>query len=142
MQVIKKVWGKEVVIVDRLLYTAKLLVYLPEGQSSKHHHEIKTETWTIMSGGGELESERAEKLLTVGMQITFKPNRYHRVTAGSGGLTIFEVSTAERNDTVVRHKGCESNPPPGGAESDDAFLRRQEVLIFPPLQIEEKPDAG
>lgn len=99
---VEKVWGTELIIVNRDKYCGKLL-YLDEGASSSLHlHKTKEETFFCLSGQVGLHIEGKDYMLNpFSRPKTILPGEKHQFT----GLTeaiILEVSTNHREGDVVR----------------------------------------
>jgi len=114
---VPKGWGGEHVIVNdkENNYCAKRLFIAAGKQFSYHYHNIKHETFYIMSGCGLLYYAKptdeaavrnnvanARQLpLTPGTILTIPPGLVHRVAADED-LWIFEASTFHREEDSIR----------------------------------------
>jgi len=95
-----KPWGYEELLTLNDIYAIKLLV-INEGHClSLQYHQLKRETWYILSGEGA--ATVGDKMFSIkpGMTIDLPPETVHRVFAGRSDVVIFEVSTPELDDVV------------------------------------------
>jgi len=106
----KKVWGKEVWVVNCPEYCGKLL-YLDKGAvSSMHYHKEKQETFYALSGQVGLHIEGRDYMLNpFSRPKTIYPNQKHQFIGLSDAL-ILEISTEHREDDVVRLSDSKPKP--------------------------------
>lgn len=99
---VKKVWGRELWIVNCPQYCGKLL-YLDEGaESSIHYHKEKKETFYALRGTAGLEIDGKSYLLTpFARPKTIKPRQRHSFT-GLTDAVIIEISTYHDDKDVIR----------------------------------------
>lgn len=102
MREVKKVWGKEVIVVNNDKYCGKFL-YLDKGaESSYHRHLKKQETFYAMEGQVALTIEGKDYMLNpYSRPKTIRPGQLH----GFRGITdslILEISTHHDDKDVVR----------------------------------------
>lgn len=99
---IKKVWGKEVWIVNCSEYCSKLL-YLDKGAtSSYHYHKEKKETFYALDGQVALTIEGKDYMLNpYSSPKTIMPKEKHQFH-GITDATILEISTYHSENDVVR----------------------------------------
>jgi len=102
MKEVKKVWGKEVWIVNCPEYCGKLL-YLDKGsQSSYHYHRQKKETFYCLEGQAALTIEGKDYMLNpFARSKTIEPGVKHSFF-GLTNCIIIEVSTHHGDSDVVR----------------------------------------
>jgi len=100
-KVIEKAWGKEIVICNSNLYCGKILEFKKGHHSSLHYHEIKTETWYVLSGSLLLEYNGGSKPLGPGDVVHLPPYAAHKLTAVTDS-TILEVSTTHHDSDTTR----------------------------------------
>lgn len=101
--VVPKVWGRELIIVNRDKYCAKFLIIEPGYQCSLHLHNVKQEDFYVLEGVVKLE------LGTLGHFVHAVPGtlqhiavgRPHRFSSLTGAI-ILEVSSHHNDDDVVR----------------------------------------
>lgn len=103
MKEVKKVWGKEIWIVNCKEYCSKLL-YLDKGaESSTHYHKAKQETFYVLEGQISLLVEDKFHIL-VAMKsepVTIMPREIHKFR-GVLDSVILEISTHHDDEDVVR----------------------------------------
>lgn len=108
---VKKVWGKEVWIVNCDKYCSKLLRLDKGAVSSMHYHKIKQETFYALDGTASLTIEGRDYMMTpFSRPKTIMPGQKHQFTGLSSNIVILEVSTHHDDDDVVRlvqSKGAE-----------------------------------
>lgn len=105
LKVVKKLWGKEVWIVNNDSYCLKALIVSPGTCCSLHYHPIKDETFIVNKGhcGLQLGDERMS--LRKGDQVRILPGTPHRFWVPFGvqeECVILEVSTHHDDNDVVR----------------------------------------
>lgn len=94
-----KAWGHEQWIVNNEKYCGKILTLKEGYRCSIHRHQLKTETFFVLSGRIKLELENEdgvmeESVLKPNDTVTIEPGRRHRFTGlRVGGSRILEVST-------------------------------------------------
>jgi len=91
---VRKVWGREVWLINTDKYCAKYL-YLDSGyQSSLHRHLVKDETFLVLAGSCELEIGTETRLLEPNDRAHIAPGIFHRFrNHGPMTCAILEVST-------------------------------------------------
>lgn len=99
MQVIPKVWGREVWLVNEPEYTCKLLEINKGSSGSLHYHPKKKETF--IPAMGKVKLEYGDKTVKLKEPVTILPGIPHRFT-GLKQSTILEVSTFHSDEDVVR----------------------------------------
>ena len=103
IQIVKKVWGEELWIVNNSLYCLKQLILHPGFQSSLHWHQVKDETFLIDSGSCRLVLDGISYTLDPGDSKRIRPGVIHRFQALDSILcVILEVSTHHDDSDVVR----------------------------------------
>jgi len=106
MQEVEKVWGKEIVIVNRE-YCGKILKLKKGYRSSWHYHKKKDETFYILSGKVLLEmiqgfgAAKREHVMLPGGSIHIAPYIQHRF-AGLEDSEIIEFSTHHEDGDSYR----------------------------------------
>lgn len=102
MKEVKKVWGKEVWIVNCEKYCGKLL-HLDKGAvSSLHYHKVKQETFYALSGQTGLHIAGKDYMLNpYSRPKTIYPKQKHQFV-GLSDAVILEVSTQHKENDVVR----------------------------------------
>ena len=102
IEIVDKVWGKEIVIVNNGLFCGKFLCYDEDAESSLHFHSKKTETFYGINGSVDLEIEgKIYSLNQFARPKTILPGEKHRIMAITEA-TILEVSTVHSDDDVTR----------------------------------------
>lgn len=106
--VVKKAWGKEIIIHNDHRYCGKVLVFNPNAKFSMHFHIEKVETWYVTKGSFILAyintdtATKFEKLLHVGDKVFIDRGMPHQLITGEQGGEIFEVSTEHFDDDSYR----------------------------------------
>jgi len=103
MKEVKKVWGKEVWLVNNEKYCGKLL-YLDKGAvSSMHYHKVKQETFFALSGQTGLMIAGKDYMLNPASRPkTIYPKQEHQFIGLSEGIVILEISTHHEDSDVAR----------------------------------------
>ena len=100
MEEVKKVWGKEIWIVNRD-YCGKKLILNKGYRCSMHHHKNKDETFYILKGKVLMETDNKKQIMTEGDSIIIAPNTKHRFT-GLENSEIIEFSTHHEDEDSYR----------------------------------------
>jgi mannose-6-phosphate isomerase-like protein (cupin superfamily) len=104
--IIEKLWGTEEIIVNTDRYCGKILRLDPGYVSSRHYHELKDETFYVLSGVIGLEIGDRVFMLSAfpdHESIRVMPMTPHRFWAiGPYGAEIIEFSTPHSDGDVVR----------------------------------------
>ena len=104
---VKKVWGHEEWIVNNPKYCGKKLVLKQGFRCSMHKHNIKDETFYLLSGKILLESEfdgqKTKILMTSGDVFHVKIGMWHRFT-GLVDSEIMEFSTFHMDEDSIRRE--------------------------------------
>ena len=102
---VEKVWGHEEWIVNTPKYCGKKLVLKKGTRCSMHKHDIKDETFYILSGKVLLESEldgkKESRLMTRGDVKHVETGMWHRFT-GIEDSEIMEFSTFHMDEDSIR----------------------------------------
>jgi N-acetylneuraminate synthase len=78
-------------------------MYLKKGyRCSIHKHELKDETFYILSGQVWMEWGGHQRVMYTGEAVRIKPGVYHRFEAIEGPAQILEISTTHREDDSYR----------------------------------------
>ena len=103
----EKVWGHEEWIVNNDKYCGKKLVLNQGFRCSMHKHNIKDETFYILSGNVLMESEyngkSAQRVMTAGDVIHIKVGMWHRFS-GIVKSEIMEFSTFHMEEDSIRRE--------------------------------------
>jgi len=99
---VKKVWGKEIWLVNEPEYCCKLLLLDRGAQSSYHYHRVKKETFLVLQGEVALTIGKKEQFLSpeLGSRV-INPGVLHSFF-GSTEAVMLEVSTHHGDKDVVR----------------------------------------
>ena len=104
---VEKVWGHEEWIVNKPKYCGKKMILKKGYRCSMHKHEIKDETFYILSGKilmeTEFEGEKKNLLLTPGDVVPIKIGMWHRFT-GLVDSEIIEFSTFHMDEDSIRRE--------------------------------------
>ena len=102
MDIVNKVWGKEVIIVNCDKYCGKILVLDGGYVSSTHCHKVKQETFYCLSGEIELWVEGSNYCLRAGDEpVTIYRSQYHWFSS-VGRAEVLEISTSHSDGDVYR----------------------------------------
>jgi mannose-6-phosphate isomerase-like protein (cupin superfamily) len=102
---VEKPWGWELIWAEAEQYVGKLLVVLAGHSLSLQFHNVKDESWYVLSGRAKLELGDAgqailnSEVVGEGASFRYRPGTVHRVTALED-TTILEVSTPHLDDVV------------------------------------------
>lgn len=99
--IVRKAWGHEEIFASTDLYCGKFLRFQAGKRSSLHYHEVKDESWLVVSGAFRLELADGERILRRGDKVRLKPRDKHRLTCTRTGA-ILEVSTHDDPDDCIR----------------------------------------
>jgi mannose-6-phosphate isomerase-like protein (cupin superfamily) len=105
VQRIDKPWGYELLFTPTGLPYVGKLIHVDEGKRlSLQAHDAKTETWLLAEGKVTLLLEdQTGELQEIPMQpdtgYHCQPGQRHRLVGGSGGGSVFEVSSPETGTT-------------------------------------------
>lgn len=107
-----KKWGGEDWIVNNSSYCGKILRLNPESKFSMHFHDLKEETFYVLSGWGILRaintenSQEYEIHLSAGDVVDITRLTPHQIIASKEGITIIEFSTQHfESDSYRVRKG-------------------------------------
>ena len=104
---VEKVWGHEEWIANNHKYCGKKLVLKKGTRCSVHKHDIKEETFYILSGKvlmeTEYEGKKENRLMTPGDVQHIKVGMWHRFT-GIVGSEIMEFSTFHMDEDSIRRE--------------------------------------
>jgi len=110
IELVKKAWGTEQVMVNDLEYCMKLLTLYPGFTSSLHYHRAKRETFIVKKGWCFLEISKSNGdvdtlEMHVGDSFTIRPGVPHKfwlpLNVGKP-CVIYEVSTHHDDTDVER----------------------------------------
>jgi mannose-6-phosphate isomerase-like protein (cupin superfamily) len=105
MKHVEKTWGEEIWYVNGPLYCCKELILNPGFQCSLHKHEIKTETFLILSGNCKLEFGDKIRFMFPGDEQEIAVGTYHRFSLDKEAkepCRILEVSTHHEDSDSYR----------------------------------------
>ena len=97
----KKVWGKELWIVNEGKYCGKILCLDKGYKCSYHYHRIKDETFYILKGSVYMKIKEADFYLEPGDTVHITPGTKHSFT-GLEYSEILEISTQHFEDDSYR----------------------------------------
>jgi len=103
-QSVKKVWGDEYWMVNSIEgnYCSKILSLIPDHICSLHHHENKCETFTVLSGVVDIESNGCHHIFVRGDSILIQPKDIHRFNAVISPAVLLETSTFHSDEDTFR----------------------------------------
>lgn len=101
MRMVEKPWGHEEIWAETANYLGKVLVIKPNHRLSRQYHNVKEETFRVLSGVLTLEigqgKETATLLLKAGDSFHCAPKTIHRMvcdkTLNKEAVQVLEVST-------------------------------------------------
>lgn len=100
-------WGRFEVLADDPTYKSKLIVIDPGAQISYQMHSKRSESWTIISGSGEVILGDKTLAVSSGMTVGAPAGMKHRIrNIGAEPLRLVEVQTGEYfgEDDIVRYR--------------------------------------
>ena len=100
MEIIKKLWGHEEIIINRE-YCGKKLVLNKGFRCSMHYHKKKDETFYIVKGRVLMEVDGKKKIMLPGDSQHIAPGSKHRFT-GLEDSEIIEFSTHHEEEDSYR----------------------------------------
>ena len=104
MQVVEKLWGREIWLVNCEDYCSKILELKVGCHSSTHHHKKKKETFYCLEGTPTLDVEgKVYKLDNTKEPVTILPKQKHSFWS-KVPARILEVSTTHDEEDVYRFK--------------------------------------
>lgn len=102
-KVIRKEWGREIILANHSLYCAKHLIVEPGWQCSLHRHLKKHETFYVLSGRGWIFLAGRPHRLIPGGVVMIPTGEWHSVwNDGADALMLLEISTHHSDDDVQR----------------------------------------
>lgn len=91
---VEKAWGFETWVANTGLYCGKILTVLPGRRCGVHCHELKTETFYVLSGRALMLIDHEEHVVEAGSVVDIQPYTWHGFKAeGDEPLVLMEVST-------------------------------------------------
>lgn len=111
---VEKGSGNEFWMANNYLYCGKILDILEGHRGSKHYHELKDETFYILSGQVLMEAYGGIKLMNAGDVLRIEPGTIHRFSNLSLGepAEIIEISTEHSDEDTYRVEGTVSGQIP------------------------------
>ena len=107
MKIVNKPWGYEEIWADTPQYLGKILVITPGHRLSRQFHNIKEETFRVLSGTLTLEIGEGDKMKTYhlnkGDTYHCAPGTIHRMICDieqPRAIQVVEVSTNYMDDVV------------------------------------------
>lgn len=109
MEIVKKLWGREVIFANNDMYCGKLLIHDEAGsKGSMHFHMNKHETFYVQQGSFILRwidtgtTTIHEEKLYIGDTWVNEPGKPHQLEALVNNSIIFEVSTHHEDSDTYR----------------------------------------
>ena len=96
---VEKAWGEEFWLECGDKYVFKKIIVKHGHRMSWHYHEIKDETWYVVSGKGIVKIEETTGEIKPGDVIHIPPKTKHTVIA-TEDIEILEASTTELCDSI------------------------------------------
>ena len=107
MRMVDKPWGHEEIWAETSSYVGKVLVINPGHRLSRQYHNLKEETFRVLSGTLILEIGQGEtlqsRIMEVGDCFHCPPGTIHRMVCDKEALYpvhVLEVSTNHLDDVV------------------------------------------
>lgn len=108
MRIVQKPWGYEEIWAETASYVGKVLVINPGHRLSRQYHNLKEETFRVLSGVLTLEIGQGDDIVTyeLGEDESFHcpPKTIHRMICetrfGDTPVKVLEVSTNHLDDVV------------------------------------------
>ena len=108
MRIVEKPWGQEGIWAETSGYVAKIISINPGHKLSRQYHNVKEETFMVISGVLTLETGFGPDMLThnlpTGAVYHCPPKRIHRMicdpTKNDKPVEVMEVSTPHLDDVV------------------------------------------
>jgi len=104
---VQKPWGQEEIWTETENYVGKILTIQPGHRLSKQYHNLKEETFRVLSGVLLLEIGDGESYhcfyMTEGMTYHCKPGTIHRMACEANEkepVEVLEISTNHLDDVV------------------------------------------
>jgi len=102
MKTVKKLWGKEEIIVNKE-YCGKMLTLNKGFMCSLHYHKLKDETFYIISGWVKMEAGEKDWIMKPGDVQHIKRGQLHRFS-GFTNAEIIEFSTKHLDTDSYREE--------------------------------------
>ncbi len=108
MRIVQKPWGHEEIWAETDSYVGKILVINPGHRLSRQYHNLKEETFRVISGTLTLEIGQGDDMetltLEVGDSFHCPPKTIHRMICKPEELNSVQVAEVSTNhlDDVVR----------------------------------------
>lgn len=102
---IEKPWGNFRQFTLNTPCTVKILTLKKEEAFSLQSHSKRSEFWHVISGNGVMEMDGVKYDLKEGDETNVSVGTKHRITAGSEGIKILEVSTGDFDEEdIIRYE--------------------------------------
>ena len=109
LKYVRKVWGRELWLVNNEQYCAKYLYLDPGFACSLHRHPIKNETFVVLRGSCQLEFADSRRPMGVYDSQRIAAGTWHRFSnPGNQLCIILEVSTHHDDLDVERKEESKS----------------------------------
>jgi len=95
-------WGWYETLTEGERYKVKRLYIAPNQRLSLQYHNLRTEDWVIVEGGGVVTQNRFETPCKVGDTFHISTEMKHRAKGGENGLLIIEtqLGICKENDII------------------------------------------
>lgn len=100
---IERPWGYFRQFTKNTPTTVKIIKINPNESLSLQSHAKREEFWHFLSGNGVAEIGSTKKDLKIGDELIIPLGVKHRLTAGSLGLEIMEISYGEFDEADIIH---------------------------------------
>lgn len=105
MKRVKKLWGRELWLVNNEKYCTKYLYLEPGFACSLHRHSVKDETFVVLSGSCVLECGDSRREMVAYNSERIPPGTWHRFSnPGDAICIILEASTHHDDADVERQE--------------------------------------
>lgn len=97
-------WGHFRRFTDNAPSTVKIITLKPGAELSLQSHQKRSEFWRVLVGDGFVQVGEDKKNVSVGEEVEIPLGAKHRLSAGSSGLVVLEISVGEFfEDDIVRY---------------------------------------
>jgi len=98
-------WGNFRQFTHDILSTVKIITVKPNEILSLQSHEKRSEFWKIIKGNGIVEIGNSKKEAKEGDEYEINIGDKHRLSAGSKGIQVLEISTGEFDEKdIIRYE--------------------------------------
>ena len=96
-------WGNFRQFTHNVLSTVKIITVKPGEMLSLQSHKKRSEFWHVIAGTGIVEIGGIKKNTVVGDEHEIQVGEKHRLSAGSNGIQVLEISTGNFDEDDIIH---------------------------------------